>query len=371
MARSSRATAGAIPRSQSDVSRQRRAVAAPDKFRGTATAAEVAAAIAEACAAAGWECDRAPMADGGEGTLEVLAARGAGSGRHWAARHTSVTGPLGGPVRAEWRVSESTAVIEMARASGLDLLGGPDNNDALAATTCGTGELILAALESGVRRVIVGAGGSATTDGGFGALGALGPARRFRGDELVVACDVDLLFLDAAEVFAAQKGATSAQVQLLTRRLERLWEIYLRDYGVDIRNIPGSGAAGGLAGGLAAAGAIIVPGFDVVAEALGFAERLAHSDLVITGEGCLDAESFRGKVVGGVVGMATEAGLPALVVAGDVDPIGLDPLPDGTAVVSLVELFGSERAHGDTTECVRQAVAQWLDAPGRSASPGP
>lgn len=341
-------------------------VAAPDKFRGTATATDIATAVAEACAEQGWDCDRAPVADGGEGTLEVLAARGAGSGKHWAVRHTTVRGPLGDPVRAEWRVSEATAVVEMARASGLELVGGPENNDALRASTHGTGELIVAALESGAKRVIVGAGGSATTDGGFGALGALGPGRRFRGEEVVVACDVELCFLDAAEVFAAQKGATSAQVQLLVRRLERLWEIYLRDYGVDVRGIPGSGAAGGLAGGLAAAGAALVPGFEVVADALALADRIEDSDLVVTGEGLLDSESFRGKAVGGVIGLAEAAGVPVLAVVGEVDTSGLPPLGAGTTVISLVERYGPERSGADVTGCVRAAVGEWLA--GRSAA---
>lgn len=337
-------------------------VAAPDKFRGTATAIEAATAIAEACVRAGWECDRAPVADGGEGTLDALAARGAGSGKHWAARHTTVTGPLGDPVRAEWRVADGIAVVEMARASGLELVGGPDHNDALRASTGGTGELILAALESGARKVIVGAGGSATTDGGFGALGALGPARRFRGGEVVVACDVDLCFLEAAKVFAAQKGATSAQVALLTRRLERLWEIYLRDYGVDVRSIPGSGAAGGLAGGLAAAGAVLVRGFDVVAEALALPERIAEADGVITGEGFLDSESFAGKAVGGVLALAADAGIPALVVVGDVERETVPPLAAEVTVVSLVERFGSDRASAEVGDCVGEVVTDWLAA---------
>ncbi|MGQ0743415.1 MAG: glycerate kinase [Acidimicrobiales bacterium] len=377
-------------------------VAAPDKFRGTATAAEVAQAVAEACVDSGWQCDRAPVADGGEGTLEALGSSPAGSGQHWAVRHTTVDGPLGDPVRAEWRVSGATAVVEMARASGLELVGGPERNDALAAATAGTGELILAALDSGARRVIVGAGGSATTDGGFGALGVLAPRRRFRPGEVVVACDVDLGFLDAARVFAGQKGASPAQVRLLERRLERLWQLYLRDYGVDVRHLPGSGAAGGLAGGLAALGAELVAGFEVVAEAIDLAERIAGADLVVTGEGTLDAESFQGKAVGGVLGLAAEAGVDALVVVGEVDPydfpdLGASAAQDGFAsqgttgapgaaagtrrladlgqvgglgdladlghdvtVVSLVERFGLEVATGQTNFCVRQVVAEAL-----------
>ena len=323
-------------------------VAAPDKFRGTASAAEVAAAIATACEAAGVDCDRAPVADGGEGTLEALGG---------AVRTATVRGPLGDPVVAEWRLqADGTAVVEMARASGLTLVGGPEGNDPLRASTAGTGELIAAALDAGARRVIVGAGGSASTDGGLAALTALNPRRRLRGVELVVACDVETLFVDAAQVVAPQKGATPAQVALLRRRLERLVQVYERDYGVDISERPGSGAAGGLGGGLAAAGARLVPGFDVVADALALPERIAGAGLVVTGEGTLDAESFEGKAVGGVVDLASEAGVAVLIVAGDVEAGELPQLPNSVTVVSLVARFGRDRAMTDTAGCVAQVV---------------
>jgi glycerate kinase len=252
----------------------------------------------------------------------------------------------------------------MARASGLSLVGGPEGNDPLRASTAGTGELIAAALDAGATRVLVGAGGSATTDGGLAALTALNPRRRLHaGLELVVACDVETLFVDAAEVFAPQKGATPAQVALLRRRLERLAQIYLRDYGIDVRDEPGSGAAGGLAGGLAAAGAVLVNGFDVVAEAVGLAERIAAADLVVTGEGLLDAESFEGKAVGGVVAMATAAGVPVLIVAGDVVADELDPdLGPSVEVVSLVARFGLARALADVGGCVEEVVGTHLRA---------
>ena len=183
------------------------------------------------------------------------------------------------------------------------------------------------------------------------------------GVELFVACDVETLFVDAAEVFAPQKGATPAQVALLRRRLERLVQIYVRDYGVDVSEIPGSGAAGGLAGGLAAAGAFLLPGFDVVAEALGLPERIAAADLVVTGEGTVDAESFEGKAVGGVVDLATEAGVPVLVVAGDVLADELPELPPSVEVVSLVARFGRERAMADPTGCVEEMVRTHLLSP--------
>ena len=336
-------------------------MAAPDKFRGTATATEVAGAVGEAAEGAGWACDRAPVADGGEGTLEVLVPAHP-TGRN--VRHTTVRGPLGDPVEAEWRIDGDLAVVETARASGLALVGGAEGNDPLRASTAGTGELLAAALDAGFRRVIVAVGGSASTDGGLAALTALTPARRLRGMEVVVACDVTTRFVEAADVFAPQKGATPAQVALLRRRLERLAQVYVRDYGVDVRGIPGSGAAGGLAGGLAAAGATLVPGFDVVADALGLAERVAGADLVVTGEGLLDAESFAGKAVGGVVELAAEAGVPVLVVAGEVydDELPADvPRRPDLEIVSLTGRFGPERARDDVLGCVREVVRRRLD----------
>jgi glycerate kinase len=321
-------------------------VAAPDKFRGTATATEVAGAIARAAESAGWRCDRVPLADGGEGTLEALGG---------ANRETTVTGPLGDPVQAAWRFDGTTAVIEMAEASGLLLVGGAGGNDPIAAATTGVGELVMAAVESGAKRVIVGVGGSASTDGGLGALRALHPPR-MHGVQLLVACDVRTTFVDAAEVFSPQKGASDAQVELLRRRLERLVEVYRDDHGIDVTEIEGSGAAGGLAGGLAVAGATLVSGFDLIADEVGFYEALEEADLVITGEGFVDAESFDGKVVGGVVDAAAADGVASFVVAGRFfdDTLGR---VDG---VSLVERFGVERARSDTVRCVEEVVAERL-----------
>lgn len=322
-------------------------VAAPDKFRGTATAAEAAAAIARAVDAAGGTCDQAPMADGGEGTLEALGGPN---------RTTVVTGPLGEPVEAAWRLVRRTAVIEMSQASGLLLAGGAEGNDPVDATTFGTGELIALAVESGATRVIVGAGGSATTDGGLGALDALFPPHRLRGIELIVACDALIPFVDAAELFAGQKGASPAQIELLRRRLERLAQTYEEQYGVDVRELRGAGAAGGLAGGLAAIGATIESGFELVADEVQLAERIEGADLVVTGEGFLDRESFEGKVVGGVVDLARELGVPVLAVVGQV----FDDAPPELDVVSLVARFGEERAMADTVACIEQAVAEHL-----------
>jgi glycerate 2-kinase len=314
-------------------------VAAPDKLRGTATAPEVAAAIARAAAAAGWHCDEAPMADGGEGTLDALGG---------ANRTTTVTGPLGARVEAAWRLDGRTAVIEMARASGLDLVGGADGNDPVAASTAGTGELIVDAIDKGALRVIVGLGGSATTDGGLAALRALHPLGRLKGVELIVACDSRVGFLQAATSFAPQKGATAAQVELLRRRLERLAQVYREEHGVDVLALEGAGAAGGLAGGLAAAGARLVSGFDLVADEIRLDERVEEADLVITAEGFLDAMSFEGKVVGGVAALAAALDVPAVAIAGQV----FDDAGERIEAVSLVDRFGDERARSDTLECI-------------------
>ena len=203
------------------------------------------------------------------------------------------------------------------------LVGGAEGNDPIAASTYGTGELIAAAVERGARVIVVAVGGSATTDGGLGALRALYPRQRLRGIDVVVACDVRMPFVDAAEVFGPQKGATPAQVELLRRRLERLAQVYLEEYGVDVTGLVGAGAAGGLAGGLAAVGAHLEPGFDLVADEVDLDERMEGGDLVVTGEGFLDEQSFDGKVVGGVVTLAAALGVPVLVVAGEV----MDPLP--------------------------------------------
>src|SRR5438876_1133149 len=188
-----------------------RLLAAPDKFRGTLTARQAAAAIAAGAARAGWTAVELPVGDGGEGTLDVL-----GGGN----RRTTVSGPIGAPVEAEWRLEEDgTALIEAARACGLTLAGGPEGNDPLRATSRGVGELIAAAVADGAVRVVVAVGGVASTDGGIGATQALPNPLLV---PLEVAYDVDARFLDAAEVFAPQKGATPDQVRILRERLEKL-----------------------------------------------------------------------------------------------------------------------------------------------------
>jgi len=270
-----------------------------------------------------------PLADGGEGTLDALIAAVGGS-----RRTTAVTGPLGDVVEAEWAMLRGgVAVVEMARASGLALVEA--RNDPLRATSRGTGELIAAAARSGARRIIVGVGGSASTDGGLGAIDALGWS--LPAVEVAVACDVTTPFLDAARVYGPQKGATAAQVALLGRRLERLADQYQSRTGVDVRTMEHAGAAGGLAGGLAALGATLEPGFDVVAGAAGLGDALERAAFVLTGEGRLDATSLEGKVVGGALDWAAEHGVAHRgVIAGQVvAEVRAELEGDGVLVLAL------------------------------------
>lgn len=287
------------------------------------------------------------MADGGEGTLEALGGPN---------QTSLVTGPLGNPTSAEWRLDNELAVIEMALSSGLVLAGGPEINDPLGATTAGVGELIANAIDLGATSIIIGVGGSATTDGGLGALDALGSAARVKGVSITVACDVRTHFVDAARVFAPQKGASKAQVTMLTGRLRALVGTYKDRFGFNVEDLDRAGAAGGLAGGLAAIGANLVDGFDVVADQLRLAEAIAGADLVVTGEGFIDDESFDGKVVGGVAALARAHGVPVLAVAGQV----FDDVDQRIDAISLADRFGMERALADPAGCVREAVAERL-----------
>ena len=322
-------------------------VAAPDKFKGTATAREITAAICRAASEAGHTCTEVPLADGGDGTLEALGG---------ANRVSRVTGPLGEPVDAEWRLEKGLAVIEMARTSGLVLAGGRKRNDPLAASTTGVGELIGEAVDGGAETIIVGVGGSATTDGGLGAIEAIGSPEQIRGVDLIVACDVRTKFVDAARVFGPQKGATDAQVALLQNRLVSLVETYKTRFGVDVSNLERGGAAGGLSGGLAALGARLEDGFQIVAEHVALADALEAADLVVTGEGFIDNESFDGKVVGGVATMAATHGVSVLAIAGQVfDEDDAEPSGDFD-MISLTEEFGLSKALKNPTMCVYDAL---------------
>ncbi len=326
-------------------------VVAPDSFKESLPAAEAAAAIARGLARARPDAriEQVPMADGGEGTVDALLAATGGS-RHRA----RVAGPLGDPVEAVWGMlgdGSGTAVLEMASASGLALVP-PARRDPAAASTLGTGQLILACLAAGARRVLIGIGGSATNDGGAGAAQAIGV--RFldaggrplpdgigggRLDEITridlrgrhpaigrvpitVACDVDNPLCGpggASAVFGPQKGAGPEMVARLDRNLAHLADVAEQTLGRRLRDIPGTGAAGGLGFGLLAFfDARMRPGVEIVMEAAGLRERLRGADLVVTGEGRIDRQSMMGKVIAGVGRAAAEVGVPAVALVGSV-----------------------------------------------------
>jgi glycerate kinase len=327
-----------------------RVVVAPDKLKGSLTAPAAAEAIARGVRAAipEAEIDLAPMADGGEGIVDALVAATLGT-----FHDAVVSGPLGEPVRARFGLlgDGRTAVIEMAAASGLVLVP-KAQRDPLRASTRGTGELLRAAIERGARRIILGIGGSATNDGGAGlgqALGfrlldergnAIGPgggslsnlARidsagrdpRLAEVEIAIACDVDNPLCGprgASAIYGPQKGATPDQVKLLDGNLDHFSRIVARDLGVDVREQPGAGAAGGLGFGLVAfAGGRLQPGAALVIEAIGLAERLRHADLCLTGEGAMDVSSAHGKATVAVARLACSFGCPTMALAGTIDP---------------------------------------------------
>jgi glycerate kinase len=298
---------------------------------------------------AGLESRELPLADGGEGTLDVLVGA-CGGARHRA----RVTGPLGAHVEAPWAMlGDGTAVIEAAAAAGLALVG--DRRDPMGATTRGVGELLRVAAGHGATRAVVCVGGSASTDGGLGAVEALDWS--LGGLEVTVLCDVRTGFVDAAARFGPQKGAGPAQVALLTARLEGLAGRYRETTGVDVAALPGAGAAGGLAGGLAALGASLRPGIDAVADAVGLDEALADADVVVTGEGRLDATSFEGKVVGAVL-ERRPPGLAAALIVGEATPEGCAAVSGDVVLRSLVERAPSrEAALSSARELLTDAAA--------------
>jgi glycerate kinase len=334
-----------------------RLLAAPDKYRGTATAAEVAAALVRAGHRRGWEAEAQPLSDGGDGLLDVYSAR------HLEARFEPVCGPLGQEVVAEWRTDGELAVIEMARASGLSLVGGSNGNDAVAATSLGTGQLIAAAADAvgGGGRIIVGLGGSASTDGGWEATAAVRARGGLHGARLVGACDVHIGFVEAARLFAPQKGASVEQVELLEARLDLLVRRYQEELGADVASVPGAGAAGGFGGAIVAMGGELRSGYELVAESIDLGRALAAADLVVTGEGALDEQSFLGKVVGGVIDDAEVRGVPVIIVAGRAtSEAKLEASRRGVRVESLIDRFGRSRAMSEPVSCIEEVAVELL-----------
>jgi glycerate 2-kinase len=312
---------------------------APDSFKGTFSAREVAAAIAGGLRSAEREAHELPVADGGEGTMEVLV-----SGLGGEVRTVTASDPLGRPVEAGFALlPDGSAVVETAQASGLGLVD-EGERDAWAASTRGTGELIVAAVEAGAEKVIVTVGGSATTDGGAGALEALDEAG-LSISAMDVLCDVRVPFEDAPRIFAPQKGADSAMVKRLEKRLAALAERLPRDP----RGEPMTGAAGGLSGGLwAACDARLVPGAPYVLDAIGFDQLMRGSAFVVTGEGGLDDQTLQGKIVGEVATRCRQAGVTCHAIVGrnQLDPFGerIIDLASVTEASTLAEIEAASRA---------------------------
>ena len=315
---------------------------APDDFKGTLGAAQVASAVARGLRVVGLEAEELPVADGGDGTLDVL-LRAHGGER----RRATVADPLGRPVEAEFGLLDEgrVAVVETAQASGLWRVG-EDERDAWAATTRGTGELIAAAAQAGAREIVVAVGGSATTDGGAGALAALEDAGLGPGAmSLDVVCDVRTRWEDAPRVFGPQKGADPETVVRLEGRLDEL----AAEAPQDPRGRPMTGAAGGLAGGLwARLGARLVPGAAYVLDAIGFDARMRAARFVVTGEGRLDEQTLAGKAVGEVAVRCRQAGVGCHAVVGRNELSAFDTrlidLASVTEAGTLAELESAGRA---------------------------
>ena len=324
-------------------------VVAPDSFKGSLTAKQAGAAIKAGALRALPEAQITciPLADGGEGTLEALA-----TANELSLKTTRVQGPMGQPVQANWAIApDGRAFIEMAKASGLGLVA-PDRRDALAASSFGTGQLIKAALNAGCRQIVVGLGGSATSDGGIGALSALGLFARDAharilppgGGALANLASIDLKFFDArlsktqltllcdvsnplygpkgaAHIYAPQKGATPAQVAILDEGLTNLSEIIAKTTGQNKSHVEGAGAAGGLGFGLMAFcdHVELRSGIDFVLESVKFSREIKNADLILTGEGAIDEQSLNGKVIAGVCKAALDQAIPVIGFAGRVE----------------------------------------------------
>lgn len=312
-----------------------RALLCPASLKGVCSATAAAAALARGLRSAGGEADELPVADGGEGTADALYEA---LGGDW--RETIVSDPLGRPARAPWLVvPDGRAVVEAAAAVGLPMLA-PAERDPLRASSRGLGELVLAALREEPPALVVGLGGSATVDGGAGMRDAL----RSLPVPTIVLCDVSTTLDGAARLFGPQKGASPEGVLELERRLAAMGE--LRPYA----GLPGSGAAGGLGAAFAALGAELVPGAAALLDLVGFDERVGGYDVVVTGEGRVDATTLEGKAPAVVVERCARAGVRCIVFGGEV-------LADVTGA-EVVALSGRpERAEADLFELGRRLAA--------------
>lgn len=291
-------------------------VIACDSYKGCLSSSEVARAAAEGVAEVYPDCGivRLAVADGGEGTVDALVDT-LGGHLEWA----EVSDPLGRPIKAVYGVAGDLAIIESAAACGLTLLTKEERNP-LITTTKGLGELILAAIGKGCRRFLIGLGGSATNDGGMGMINADGFLERARGLSFTVACDVDTPYIGvhgASRVFGPQKGASEEDVEILEERLRGYALKILKDTGIDVSDMAGAGAAGGLGGAFRAyLGAELKRGVDLVLDQIGFDSIIDGADLVITGEGCSDYQTLKGKTAAGVLERAKRKGIPVMLVSG-------------------------------------------------------
>ena len=296
----------------------RKIVIACDSYKGCLSSSEVARAAAEGVAEVYPDCEivRLAVADGGEGTVDALVET---LGGHLEC--AEVSDPLGRPVKAAYGIAGDLAIIESAAACGLTLLTKEERNP-LITTTKGLGELILAAIDKGCRRFLIGLGGSATNDGGMGMISADGFLERARGLSFTVACDVDTPYIGAhgaSRVFGPQKGASEEDVEILEERLRGYALKILKDTGIDVSDMAGAGAAGGLGGAFRAyLGAELKRGVDLVLDQIGFDSIIDGADLVITGEGCSDYQTLKGKTASGVLERAERAGVPVALVSGAV-----------------------------------------------------
>ena len=376
----------------------------PDSYKGSLTASQAAASIGRGLhrALSNISITEIPMADGGDGTVQAIVD--ATGGRLLARK---VQDPLGRPVRAQFGLTGDgkTAIIEMASASGLTLLT-PRERNPMITTTYGTGQLIAAALKLGVRKIIVGIGGSATNDGGTGMARALGvvfknnrgrrlpegggPLRslgridtsqldaRISRTNIEVACDVDNPLTGpkgAARVYSPQKGATPAMVAQLDSGLKNLAKVIKHDLGLDIAKVPGSGAAGGLGAGLMAfLNATLRPGIDIVTDAIQLERRLRGCDLVITGEGRLDGQAVYGKAPIGVARLATRLGIPVIAIGGSLGQDAPKVLREGISAYfsALQEPMDESRLKNeaprmlaDCAEQIGRLIAMKINAPNK------
>ncbi|MHB0999712.1 MAG: glycerate kinase [Armatimonadota bacterium] len=367
-----------------------RVVIAPDSFKGSMTSIE--AADAAACgvlrAVPDAVLDIIPLADGGEGTVDAMVR--ATGGRFV---HLQATGPLGNRIESFFGIlgDGTTAVVEMAAASGLSLVP-DDKRNPMLTTSFGTGELIRAALDSGCGRLILGIGGSATNDGGIGMAQALGGRfkdaecnevgfgggelarirnidlsaldQRLRNTDIIVACDVDNPLTGdqgASAVFGPQKGADTDMVKVLDSGLSNLADVIRRDIGIDVEHIPGAGAAGGMgAASVAFLGGTLKSGIDIVMDATHFADRIEGADLVITGEGRIDAQTIHGKAIRGVMRVAESKRVPVIAFAGGIENDGYGLSEFGSiALFSIINKpMQVQDAISNSRELLSKAVEQ-------------